>query len=60
MTLSRNLAVAGFLVAIIAVALRFTVLLIEDADERQLVTNLAIAAAAIATTLLSTGALCAF
>lgn len=55
MTQSQYFCIAGFLTAIIAAALRFTVLLIEDHGDRQLVTNLAVATAALAIALFGMG-----
>lgn len=55
MTQSQYFYIAGFLTAVIAAALRFTVLLIDDDGDRRLVTNLALAAAALAIALFVIG-----
>ncbi|WP_214514934.1 hypothetical protein [Rhodococcus sp. WY5] len=55
MVQSQCFYIAGFLTAVIAVALRFIVLLLDDSNERQLVTNLAVATAGLATALFVMG-----
>lgn len=52
---SQYFCIAGFLTAVIAAALRFTVLLIEDHGDRRLVTNLAVATAGLAIALFGMG-----
>ncbi|WCT05911.1 hypothetical protein [Rhodococcus qingshengii] len=54
----QYLGAAGFLIAVIAAALRFAVLVIDDPDDRRLVTNLSVAAAAIGVTLFTVGIVC--
>lgn len=53
----QYLGAAGFLIAVIAAALRFAVLVIDDPDDRRLVTNLSVAAAALAVTFFAVGVL---
>ncbi|MCD2104342.1 hypothetical protein O4214_05340 [Rhodococcus erythropolis] len=55
MAQSQCFYITGFLTAVTAAALRFTVLLIEDHGDRRLVTNLAVATAALAIALFGMG-----
>ncbi|WP_182262966.1 hypothetical protein [Rhodococcus sp. UFZ-B548] len=54
----QYLGAAGFLIAGIAAALRFAVLVIDDPDDRRLVTDLSVPAAAIGVTLFAVGIVC--
>ncbi len=55
MTQSQWFCTAGSLTAAIAAALRFTALLVDDHGDRRLVTNLAVATAALAIALFGMG-----
>ncbi|GAB7517424.1 hypothetical protein [Rhodococcus sp. NPDC055024] len=58
MTPSRCLTIVGLLIAVVAAALRFAALVIDDPDDRRLVTNLSAAAVALGVTLFAVGTVC--